>query len=73
MRIVSYVICMGKKRNTCKCLFGKPEENRALGIPRGRREDNTEMDLTEIGWKGGRVWTELIWLRTEINGGLLQK
>jgi hypothetical protein len=44
MRLLSYVTCMGGKRNACRCLFRKPEENRA---PRGRWEDNIEMDLTE--------------------------
>jgi hypothetical protein len=26
MILVSYVICMGGRRNACSCLFGKPEE-----------------------------------------------
>jgi hypothetical protein len=29
---------------------GKPEKRRALGRPRSRWEDNTKMDLREVGW-----------------------
>jgi hypothetical protein len=35
---------------------------------RGRREDNFEVYLREIGWV---VWTELIWFRIQTSGGLL--
>jgi hypothetical protein len=31
-------------------IFGKPEENRPLGRPRSRWEDNITTDLREIGW-----------------------
>jgi hypothetical protein len=39
---------MGKKRNECKVLVGKPEKKRPLE----RRKDNINMDLREIGQKG---------------------
>jgi hypothetical protein len=35
-----------------RVLVGKPEEKRPLGRPRRRWEDNTKMDLQEVG---GRV------------------
>jgi hypothetical protein len=37
---------------------GKPEGKRPLGTPRCRWEDNTKMDLREIGW-GGMDWIDL--------------
>jgi hypothetical protein len=36
---------------------GNPEENRPLGRPRSRRENNIKMDLREIGW-GGTDWID---------------
>jgi hypothetical protein len=47
---------------------GKPEEERPLGRPRHRWEDNIEMDLQEVGWG---VWTGLIWFGIGVGGGLL--
>jgi hypothetical protein len=41
---------MGKKRNACRILAGKPEGKRPLGRPRRRWVDNIEMDLREIVW-----------------------
>jgi hypothetical protein len=38
---------------------GKPEGKRPLGKPRRRWEDNTTMDLGEIGWSD-MDWIELI-------------
>jgi hypothetical protein len=40
----------GEKRNAYRILVGKPERKRPLGRPRRRWEDNTRMDLREIGW-----------------------
>jgi len=37
---------------------GKSEGKRSLGIPRRRWEDNTKMDLQEVGG-GGVDWIEL--------------
>jgi hypothetical protein len=47
----------GEKRNSYRILFGKLEGKRPLGRPRRRWEDNTRMDLREIGWK---VWSAFI-------------
>jgi hypothetical protein len=38
--------------------LGKPEGNRALGIPRHRWEDNIKTYFTKIGW-GGMDWLHL--------------
>jgi hypothetical protein len=43
---------MEEKRNAYRILVGKPERKRSLGRPRRRWEDNTRMDLREIGWDG---------------------
>jgi hypothetical protein len=43
----------------------KPERKSPLGRPRHRWEDNSRMDLKEIG----RVLTGLIWLRIRKMGG----
>jgi hypothetical protein len=37
---------------------GKPEGKKPLGRPRRRWEDNSKMDLREIGW-GGMDWIDL--------------
>ena len=39
-------------------MVGKHEGKRPLGRPRGRWEDNTRMDLREVGC-GGVDWIEL--------------
>jgi hypothetical protein len=39
----------GERRGVYRILVGKPEENRPLGIPRRRWEDNFKMDLQELG------------------------
>jgi hypothetical protein len=54
------------KMNAYTILVGEPEGNRPLGILRW--DDNTKMDLGEIGWDG-MDW--IIWLRIGTNGGLL--
>jgi hypothetical protein len=48
---------------------GKPEGRRSFGRPRRRWEDNTKMDLQEVGWW---AWVGLIWLRIGTGDGLLQ-
>jgi len=42
-----------------RVLVGKPEAKRPLGRPRRRWEDNTKMDLQEVGC-GVVDWLELI-------------
>jgi hypothetical protein len=44
--------------NSYRVLVRKPDENRQLGTPRRRWEDDIRMDLTEIGW-GGINWIDL--------------
>jgi hypothetical protein len=46
---------MDGKRNTYRCLVGKPERKKPLGRPGRSWEDNIKMDLREIGW-GGMDW-----------------
>jgi hypothetical protein len=43
---------MGKKRNACRILLGKPEGKRPLGRPKHRLVDNIKMYLREIEWDG---------------------
>jgi hypothetical protein len=43
-------------------LVGKPEENRPLGRPRRKWEDNIQMDLQEVG-EGCGDWMELVQAR----------
>jgi hypothetical protein len=40
---------LGEVRNACKILLGKPEWKRLLGRARSRWEENSRMDLREIG------------------------
>jgi hypothetical protein len=62
---------MGDKRNAYRISVGKPEGKRPLGSPRYRWVNNIKMDLREIGWGDGVVWTGLIWHRIGTSGGLL--
>ena len=48
MRWVEHVACMGERIGVCRVLVGKPEEERPLGRPRCRWEDNIKMDLQEV-------------------------
>jgi hypothetical protein len=41
---------MKEKRNKCRILERKPEGRKPPGRPRGRRVDNINMDLEEVGW-----------------------
>ena len=58
MRQAGHVARMGERRGVYKDLVGKPEEERPLGRPRRRWEDNIKMDLQEVGC-GGMNWVEL--------------
>jgi hypothetical protein len=50
MRWAGHVACMGVGRGVYGVLVGKPEGKRPLGRPRRRWEDNTRMDLQEVGY-----------------------
>jgi hypothetical protein len=53
MRWVRHVACVGLKReNAYTVLVGKPEAKIQLGRPMFQWEDNTKMELKEIGLKG---------------------
>ena len=58
MRWAGYVARMGEDRGVQRVLVGKPEENRPLGRPRRRWEDNIKLDLQEVGVVHGD-WLEL--------------
>jgi hypothetical protein len=45
----------GEMRNAYKILVGNPKENRPLGRPRCRSEDNIKMNYRKIGF-GGVDW-----------------
>ena len=50
MKWVGHESCVEDRRGACKVSVGRPEGKRALGRPRHRWEDNTKMDVKEIGW-----------------------
>ena len=58
MRWAWHVARMGEGRGVYRVLVRKPEGKRPLGRPRRRWEDNTKMDLQEVGGGGGD-WMEL--------------
>ena len=47
-----HVARMGKRRGVYRVLVGKPEEKGPIGRPRRRWEDNIQVDLKYIVWKG---------------------
>jgi hypothetical protein len=49
MRWAGHVACMGTGIGTYRVLVGRSERKRPLGRPRRRWEDNSKMDLREIG------------------------
>ena len=57
MRWAGLVARMEKSRSAFKILTGKPTGKRPLGRPRRRWEDNTRMDLEEIGINEGN-WVD---------------
>ena len=59
MRWAGHVVRMGEGTGVYRVLVGKPEGKRPLGRPRRRWEDNSKMDLQEVGC-GGMDWIELV-------------
>jgi hypothetical protein len=47
----------GERKGIYRVLVGKPEGKRPFGRPRSRWEDNSKMDLEEVGC-GGMDWIE---------------
>ena len=58
MRWAGHVARMGERRGVHRVLVGRPEGKRPLGRPRRRWEDNSKMDLREVGG-GCEDWMEL--------------
>jgi hypothetical protein len=57
MRLAGHVARMGEGRGVDKILVGRLEDKRPLERPRGRWEDNINMDLREIGIDGANwIW-----------------
>jgi hypothetical protein len=48
----------GEKRDAYMILLGKPEGRRPIGRCSSRWDDNTKIDVREIGW-GGTNWIYL--------------
>jgi hypothetical protein len=57
IRWAGHVARMGERRDAYMILVGRPEGRRPPGRPRRRWEDNSKMDLQEVGW--GMDWIEL--------------
>jgi hypothetical protein len=49
---------MGERRGAYRLLVGKPEGKRPLGRPSHRWEDNINMNLQVVGWRG-MDWIDL--------------
>jgi hypothetical protein len=52
LRWAGHVARIGVRRGEYRVSVKKPERRRPLGRPRRRWEDNTKMDLREVGWEG---------------------
>jgi hypothetical protein len=48
---------MGERKDAYRAWVGKPEGKRPLGRPGLRWENNTGMDIQEVGW--GMDWIDL--------------
>jgi hypothetical protein len=58
MRWAGHAARMWERRGIYRVLVGKREGKKPLGRPRRRWEDNTKMDLQEVGWVG-MDWIDL--------------
>jgi hypothetical protein len=68
MRWAGHVARMGEGRGVHRVLVGKPEGKRPLRRPRRRSEDNSKVDLQDVG---GVMETGWSWLRIGTDGGHL--
>jgi hypothetical protein len=64
---------MGDRGGVYRALVGRPDEQKPLGRPRHRWEDNIKMNLQEVGW-GCTDWFDVVqdrcrW-RTFINAAM---
>jgi hypothetical protein len=59
MTWVGHVACIGERRGAYRVVVGKPEEQRPLGKPRHRWEDNIKKDLQEAKWRD-MDWIDLV-------------
>jgi hypothetical protein len=58
MRWAGHVAHIGEGRGVYRVLVGRTEDERPLGRPRRRREDNIKIELREI-WIDGANWIQL--------------
>jgi hypothetical protein len=58
MRWAGHVAYMGEGRGVYRVLVGRPRGKRPLGRPRDRWENNTKLDLREMGIDGAN-WIQL--------------
>jgi hypothetical protein len=68
MRYAGHVARMGERGCAYRILVGKPEGKSPFGIPSRRWEDNTKMDLQEVGMG---AWTGLLGFRIGTDDGTL--
>jgi hypothetical protein len=69
MKYKEHVARMAEMKNAYKCFVGKGGGKKSLERPRQRLEDNTKMELTELGCQGvgtiylaqdGVMWRALV-------------
>ena len=48
----------GDRRRADKVLMGRPDGNRTFGKPVRRWEDNSKLDLQDVGWES-MAWIDL--------------
>jgi hypothetical protein len=58
MRWAGHVARVGKERELCKALAGKPEGKRSLGRPKRRWEAVIRMNPRDVGWENVE-WVQL--------------
>jgi hypothetical protein len=66
MRWAGHMACIGEGRGVYRALVGKPEVKRPPRRPRRKWEDNSKMELREIGIDG------VNWIRLAQDGGFCE-